>query len=55
MNSNKKEINNIQFALTELQEKVNQLKSKLDRLCKETGACDRVKSVNKELLERNIP
>ena len=55
MDFKKEEINSIQFALTELQKKVDKLKTKLDRLCKETSGCDRVKNVNKEILESNNP
>ena len=55
MDFKKEEINSIQFALTELQKKVDKLKTKLDKLCKETGGCDRVKNVNKEILESNNP
>lgn len=55
MDFKKEEINSIQFALTELQKKVDKLKTKLDRLCKETGGCDRVKNVNKEILESKNP
>ena len=57
MDSNQDEIQQISSAINELFEKVNKLKSKLDNLCKETGGCDQIKKINREILrkkERNI-
>ena len=57
MGSNQDEIRQISSAIDELFEKVDRLKSKLDNLCKETGGCDQIKKINREILkkkERNI-
>ena len=57
MDFNQDEIHQISSAIDELFEKVDKLKSKLDNLCKETGGCDQIKRVNREILkkkERNI-
>ena len=57
MDSKQEEINEISSAVNELLVKVEKLKSKLDSLCKETGACDQIKKINQQILrkkERNI-
>ena len=57
MDSNQEEIRQISSAIDELFEKVDRLRSKLDNLCKETGGCDQIKKINREILrkkERNI-
>jgi len=50
MDSKQDEIIEISFAINELFEKVEKLKSKLDNLCKETGGCDQIKKINREIL-----
>ena len=53
MDSNKKKtVEVLNTALIELVEKVEQLKIRLDVLCKETGGCKQIKRVNKELLAK---
>jgi len=53
MDSNKKQtVEVLNTALIDLVEKVEQLKIRLDVLCKETGACKHIKKVNKELLTK---
>ena len=57
MDSKQEEINEISSAVNELLVKVEKLKTKLDSLCKETGGCDQIKKINREILrkkERNI-
>jgi len=50
MDSNKKKaVEVLNTALIELVEKVEQLKIRLDVLCKETGGCTHIKQINKEL------
>ena len=52
MDSNQDEIGQISSAINELFEKVDRLKLKLDNLCKETGSCDQVKKINREILKK---
>ena len=57
MDSKQEEINEISSAVNELLVKVEKLKTKLDSLCDETGACDQIKKINQQILrkkERNI-
>lgn len=51
MDSNN-EIKEISVALNELFEKVEKLKLKLDSLCKQTGGCDHIKAINREILKK---
>ena len=54
MDSNKKiQITELSVAISELSRKVESLKSKLDRLCKETGACGNITQANKDLLRKS--
>lgn len=46
------EIKEISVALNELFEKVEKLKLKLDSLCKQTGGCDHIKAINREILKK---
>ena len=50
MDSKQEEINEISSAVNELLIKVEKLKTKLDSLCKETGGCDHIKKMNREIL-----
>ena len=52
MDSKQDEIQQISFAINELFEKVEKLKSKLDSLCNETGGCEHIKKVNREILKK---
>ncbi len=52
MDSNQDEIRQISSAINELFEKVDRLKSKLDNLCKETGSCDHIKKMKREILRK---
>ena len=52
MDFNQDEIQQISSAINELFEKVDRLKSKLDNLCKETGSCDHIKKMNREILRK---
>tara|TARA_R100000005_G_C4800894_1_gene92561 strand:+ start:128 stop:337 length:210 start_codon:yes stop_codon:yes gene_type:complete len=52
MDSDQEEIRQISSAINELLEKVDRLKSKLDNLCKETGGCEHIKKVNREILKK---
>lgn len=52
MDSDQEEIRQISSAINELFEKVDKLKSKLDNLCKETGSCDQIKKINREILKK---
>ena len=52
MDSKQEEINEISSAVNELLVKVEKLKSKLDSLCKETGACDQIKKINQQILRK---
>ena len=52
MDSNQDEIRQISSAINELFEKVDRLKLKLDNLCKETGGCDHIKKINREILRK---
>ena len=53
MDSNKKEtVEVLNTALIELVEKVEQLKIRLDVLCRETDGCKQIEKVNKELLAK---
>ena len=52
MDFNKDEIQQISSSINELFEKVDRLKSKLDNLCKETGGCDQIKKINREILRK---
>ena len=52
MDSDQEEIRQISSAINELLEKVDRLKSKLDNLCKETGSCDHIKKINREILKK---
>ena len=57
MDSKQEEINEISSAVNELLVKGEKLKTKLDSLCNETGGCDQIKKINREILrkkERNI-
>ena len=57
MDSKQEEIDEISSAVNELLVKVEKLKTKLESLCKETGACDQIKKINQQILrkkERNI-
>ena len=54
MDSKKKiEITELSLAISELSQKVESLKSKLDRLCKETVACGNIALANKDLLRKS--
>tara|TARA_R100000664_G_C2726291_1_gene118181 strand:+ start:515 stop:733 length:219 start_codon:yes stop_codon:yes gene_type:complete len=54
MDSEKKsKITELSLALSELCKKVESLKTKLDRLCKETGACGNITKANKDLLRKS--
>tara|TARA_R110000751_G_scaffold87750_1_gene173833 strand:- start:341 stop:544 length:204 start_codon:yes stop_codon:yes gene_type:complete len=48
----KNEIKDISVALNELFEKVEKLKLKLESLCKQTGGCDHIKAINREILKK---
>ena len=52
MDSKQDEIQQISFAINELFEKVEKLKSKLDSLCNETGGCAHINKVNREILKK---
>ncbi len=52
MDSKQEEINEISSAVNELLVKVEKLKTKLDSLCKETGGCDHIKKMNREILRK---
>ena len=52
MDSKQEEINEISSAVNELLVKVEKLKTKLDSLCKETGACDQIKKINQQILRK---
>ncbi len=52
MDSKQEEINEISSAVNELLVKVEKLKTKLDSLCKETGGCDHIKKINREILRK---
>jgi|TARA_R100000995_G_scaffold9707_1_gene4100 uncharacterized protein YoxC len=51
MDSKKKNvISELSSAIYELSQKVENLKSRLDILCKETGGCDTIKTINQHLV-----
>ena len=52
MDSKQEEINEISSAVNELLVKVEKLKTKLESLCKETGGCDHIKKINREILRK---
>jgi|TARA_A100001515_G_C4413643_1_gene157980 acyl-[acyl carrier protein]--UDP-N-acetylglucosamine O-acyltransferase len=52
MDSKQDEIRQISSAINELFEKVEKLKSKLDSLCNETGGCEQIKKINREILKK---
>ncbi len=52
MDSDQEEIRQISSAINELLETVDKLKSKLANLCKETGSCDQIKKINREILKK---
>ena len=52
MDSKQEEINEISSAVNELLVKVEKLKTKLDSLCDETGACDQIKKINQQILRK---
>jgi acyl-[acyl carrier protein]--UDP-N-acetylglucosamine O-acyltransferase len=52
MDSKQDEIRQISSAINELFEKVEKLKSKLDSLCNETGGCEQIKKINREILRK---
>ena len=52
MDSKQDEIRQISSAINELFEKVEKLKSKLDSLCNETGGCEHIKKINREILRK---
>ena len=52
MDSKQEEINEISSAVNELLVKVEKLKTKLESLCKETGGCDHIKQMNREILRK---
>jgi len=52
MDSDQGEIRQISSAINELFEKVDRLKSKLYSLCNETGGCEHIKKVNREILKK---
>ena len=52
MDSKQEEINEISSAVNELLVKVEKLKTKLESLCKETGSCDHIKQMNREILRK---
>ena len=48
----KNEIKDISVALNEIFKKVEKLKLKLESLCKQTGGCDHIKAINREILKK---
>ena len=52
MDSKQEEINEISSAVNELLVKVEKVKTKLDSLCDETGACDQIKKINQQILRK---
>jgi len=52
MDSKNKIINEISSVVQSLSQKIESLQAKVEELCKSTGGCERMNTVNKELLPK---